>query len=189
MVRPLMPGALKAGAGAPGLATVGPIAVAPPIDSTIPATRAVVTAMAGRSLGMIPSIRSDFAERVEHTRCGKELRQDNGFTLAAIEQIERDAAASEPLQQSGDFRILRRPIAFERNKAAGGKSLAHRLAVESDPLVYQTGDAPGGRQIDKDGLSRNLERRKTFGGERLVGKRALSCRVRHCLTGRRQRRG
>src|SRR5262249_14131199 len=133
------------GAGAPGLAAaVGPVAVARSIDNAAAATRAAVRAMVGASLPMIPSIRSDFRERVEHTGGGKDLRQDNGFAPSALEPLKRDACAAELLQQRRDFRILCGPIAFERDNAALGKGLAHRLAVERDPFVDQAGDAPGG---------------------------------------------
>ena len=45
---------------------------------------------------------------------------------------------------------------LKRDNAARGKGLTHRLAVEGDAFVYQAGDAPGGRQIDKYGLPRGL---------------------------------
>src|SRR5215471_3103347 len=145
--------------------------------------------MVGVSLAMVPSIWSDFAERIEHTRSGKELRQNNRFAFAAIQQIERHAAASKPLQQSRNLRILRGPVALERDDAALSKGLAHRLAVEGDPFVDQTGDTPGSSQIDKDGLPCCFERREPLRGERLVGELSLQCRIRDPAAGRWQRRG
>src|SRR5262249_56185497 len=85
------------------------------------------------------------------------------------EQIEGEAAARELLQKSRDFRVLSGPVSLERNNAACRKGLTHRLAIEGDAFVDQAGDAPGGRQIDKDGLPGRLESRQPLRGERLVG--------------------
>src|SRR6266436_7406501 len=142
-ILPEIAGAVNPGAGAPGLTAAAPTAAARSTGSNAVAARATNMVMAAMSLPII-HLRSgsDFAECIEHARRGENLRQDNRFTLAAVEEIERDAAADELLEESGDLGVLAGPIAFERNDATRGEGMAHRVAVEGDPFIDQAGDAP-----------------------------------------------
>src|SRR6516162_8372613 len=171
-----MSGALKTGAASPTLAeAAGGTAVARSIASALIATSAaMVKVLIGtRMRGLHPMSASTLSERVEHARRGQKLRQHDWLALAGIEEVERDATAAELLQEFGNFRILAGPVALERHDTAGGKGFAHRLAVEGEALVDQTGDAPGSGQIDENGLTLCLQNRKPLRGERLVAQSAL----------------
>src|SRR5260370_29611517 len=104
-----MSGALKEGAGSPGFAVAADgTAVAcstanPPIAANAATARVLLRARMRASV----SCGSSLADRVEHTRRGQNLRQHDRLTPSAgVEQIERNAAAAELLQNLG---YLRRP--------------------------------------------------------------------------------
>src|SRR5271163_113449 len=152
---------LKEGAGSPGFAVAADgTAVAcstakPPIAASAATARILLRA---RMRGLRQSGGSTLANRVEHTRRGQNLRQHDGLASSAgVEQIERDAAAAELLQEFGDFWVLARPVTLEGYDAALGEGLAHGAAVEGNPFIDQTGDAPGGGQIDKNRLTRGFQ--------------------------------
>src|SRR6516162_9651715 len=170
MVFPVISGALNCGAGSPTRAAGGGTAVAWSTARMLIAARAATDIiLIGTRIGDLRRVNtSTLPERVEHARRGQDLRQQHGFALAGVEQIERHAAAAELLQELGDFGVLIGPVALERNDAAFGESLAHGRAVECDALVDQTGDAPGSGQVDKDRLALGLEGRQPLRSEILV---------------------
>src|SRR5580693_5091957 len=101
-----MSGALKEGAGCPGLAeAAGGTAVAcSTAKLPIAAIAATARVLLRVRMRVPPVLRgSTLPDRVEHARCGQNLRQhDRIASFAAVEQIERDTAAAELLQELGD---------------------------------------------------------------------------------------
>src|SRR5205085_10817300 len=121
-----MSGALKEGAGCPGFAVAvdGTAVACSTAKLPIAASAATARVLLRARMGPPSVCGSTLADRVEHTRRGQDLRQHDGLAPSTgVEQVERNAAAAELLQELSDFWVLARPVTLEGDAAALGEGL------------------------------------------------------------------
>src|SRR5262249_25445212 len=103
---------------------------------------------------LLDVLASQFVERVDDRALAEYLRQPGGRagSVCWVEQVERNAVASERSEHPRDGGVAIRPVGLERRDAAAGQRLGDGRRPERDALVDQARQAPRGRDVDEDRL-------------------------------------